>query len=139
MKKNRLLFFIIIIIGLSCNITRKSIRSKDIELIKQLTYCKCLDYNIKNFVGVDSVDISSGLIADLISVYGGDFARKYMSALDSIAYKVYIDAKRVQFDTGKHESSYGKVAYKLDCLELYKSKKVDSLARIIYYDLSNSN
>jgi len=129
--KNSIIFIMLLFV-LSCTTSKQINKSKNIELIKQLTYCKCLDYNIKMYVGEDSVDLSIGLITDMMSVYGGTFVRSWSPLLDSIAYKIYVDGEKARFDTNRHESAYGMVPYKLWCLELYKSKQLDSLARVIY-------
>lgn len=129
--KNSIVLIMMLFV-LSCKTSKQINKSKDIELIKQLTYCKCLEYNIKMYVGEDSVDMSRESIADMMSVYGGSFVRSWSPLLDSLAYKVYADGEKARFDTNRYPSSYGLVEYKLDCLKLYKSKQLDSLARVIY-------
>ena len=130
---------IMMLFVLSCTTSKHINKSKDIELIKQLTYCKCLEYNIKMYVGEDSVDMSRGSIADMMSVYGGSFVRSWSPLLDSLAYKVYTDGEKARFDSNKYPSSYGLVEYKLECLKLYKSKQLDSLARVIYTQIKKNS
>ena len=48
--KNSIIFIMLLFV-LSCTTSKQINKSKNIELIKQLTYCKCLDYNIKMYVG----------------------------------------------------------------------------------------
>ncbi len=136
--KNSIIVIMMLFV-LSCTTSKQSNKSKDIELIKQLTYCKCLEYNIKMYVGEDSVDMSRGSIADMMSFYGGSFVRSWSPLLDSLAYKVYADGEKARFDTNKYPSSYGLVEYKLECLKLYKSKKLDSLARVIYTQIKKNS
>ena len=124
---------IICILFCSCFGPRINSESKNCELIKQLAYCKCLEYNIANFVGKDTLDRSIPLINQRMDIYGGYFVNHFYPIIDSISKDVYKQELNAKGDTNfTAESSCGKVDYKSACLDFYKSKKLDSLAKNIY-------
>jgi hypothetical protein len=128
-------FISIILMGVvftSCSSPQKSIKSKNIELIKKLAFCKCLEYNITNFVGTDTLDISADLIQEEMSIYGGKFVSRLYPLIDSSAKSIFLLEKKARFDSLRHESAFGKVGYKRSCIDFYKSNPLDSLAKEIY-------
>lgn len=103
-------------------------------------YCNCLNYSINRFIKKDTVDISLDFIIDKMDFYGGYFIRSknMYPLLDSAAMSISLKEEKYQFTNGRVEGAYGKVAYRLECIEFYKSKQLDSLAKTIARQINDS-
>jgi hypothetical protein len=133
------IYFLVLLIS-SCTHTKKNIvTNSNIQKLKSLAYCKCLEYSISNFVGKDTNDISGALLTESMDFYGGYFFRNFYPIIDSSAYTVYLKQKRRQFEPYPvAEGSGGKVAYKLECLDFYQSKELDNITKIIAKGINDS-
>ncbi len=115
-----------------CGTSKYVLRNKEnIENMKQLAYCNCLTFAIERFVGKDSVDISgssSRMYFEYIEWY---YVKKILPVLDSAAKSISIEEAKHQYHRGPGkvaEGTNGKVQYKMDCLNFYKSKQLDSFS-----------
>lgn len=132
MKKNciAVLFFSLgLITSFSCSISKQV---KIQNSLKDYAYCRCLEFNTKEFSVLDKNDISS--YSSLLSVeqYGiyHDFRRPLYIKLDSAAKSVLILEKTFKNDTvGRHFDVVGKTTYNLSCLYFRQSKQLDSLVK----------
>ena len=126
---------LLIFIFASCSTSKYALKNKEnIETMKQFAYCECLKFSIEKFVGKDSVDISGSRTFDYFELVGGFFIRRIFPVLDSAAKSISIEEAKHQFHTGPTqvaEGTNGKVQYKMDCLNFYKSKQLDSLVRAL--------
>jgi hypothetical protein len=127
----RINFLLVVLIAGSCNMPKYNTKTKqNIELLKNLSHCKCLEYSINKFVGKDSIDISSEILID--KFYSIGLSRKSYYILDSMAKSVMISETNSQFASpNKYLESYGKVSYKIGCYNFYHSKSLDSLVKIL--------
>jgi hypothetical protein len=133
-----LLLFAFLFFG--CGTTRKAKRSEEnVENLKQMAYCKCLDYAINRFVGKDSIDIVSYIIVkNKMDFFGGYFINNIRPSLDSAAKSILLEELKYQFTPNVGEGTYGKVGYRIDCLNFYKSRQLDSLARALSKRINDS-
>jgi hypothetical protein len=135
MKK--ILFFLVLLS--SCvSIKKITETNSSIEKLKELAYCKCLEYSIDHFVAKDSIDISINILTENMDFYGGYFVRNLLPKIDSLSYSVYSKQKNNQLNFPVAEGTSGKVAYKIQCLEYYKSKQLDSLTRKVVREIKDS-
>gem|GEM_PF-3182694 len=133
---------LLIIMFISCGTSKYALRDKEnIETMKQLAYCNCLTFAIKRFVGKDSVDVSSRSAFNYFDYIEWYYVKKILPVLDSAAKSISIEEAKHQFHTGSGqvaEGSNGTVTYEMDCLNLYKSKQLDSLVRALNRKLNDS-
>ena len=134
---------LLIIVFVSCSTSKYSLRNKEnMETMKQLAYCNCLTFAIDKFVGKDSVDISSSIAFNYFDNIEWYYVRKILPVLDSAAKSILIEESKHQFHTDSTfqvaEGANGKVEYKIDCLNFYKSKQLDSLVRALNKKLNDS-
>jgi len=132
----------LIIFFASCGTSKYALRDKEnIETMKQLAYCKCLTFSIAKFVGKDSIDISDSRAFNYFDNIEWYYVRKIIPLLDSVAKSITIEEAKHQFYKGPGqiaEGTNGKVQYKLDCLNFYKSMQLDSLVRAMNRKLNDS-
>lgn len=122
-----LLFVLFLFFSLSCTHYNYTYKTKARNYVKEYLYCSCLQQGIKQFSKIDSLEISKALAYDFVSGY---YDYKWLNkVLDSIAKEEIEQELKNQFDSTKHESAYGHVTYYLSCLQLYQSKKADSIAK----------
>ncbi len=133
---------LLIIFFASCGASKYALRDKEnIENMKELAYCKCLTSAIEKFVGKDSVDISDSRAVDYFDYIEWYYVKKILPVLDSAAKYISVEEAKHQFHTGPHqvaEGTNGKVQYKMDCLNFYKSKQLDSLVRVLNRKINDS-
>ncbi|HTN38832.1 MAG TPA: hypothetical protein VL053_17245 [Arachidicoccus sp.] len=132
MKKKYYFVFILVILSIcSCKAVKRGESTKldGKELIKQLAFCKCLNYCFSNINNTDSVDNSiQWLKGMLLDRYGRYYSFKIEPTIDSLAKKEYRKIEKSRYpDQPVAEGSYGKASYSIDCLNFYKSDKLDSL------------
>ena len=133
MKKG--IIFSGIILLISCSSTRITTKqNSDLDLIKQLAYCECMEHSINQFVAKGSNDMSMQEVANMME-YNGMYTKNVAKIMDSLALEVVTQEKKNQFDTvGKHNDdpvNNGRTIYLYDCLKFYKSQKLDSIVRAI--------
>jgi hypothetical protein len=133
---------ILIIFFASCGTSKYAIRDKEnIENMKELAYCKCLTFAIQKFVGKDSLDISNNNANMYFEYIEWYYVKKILPVLDSAAESISIEEAKHRFNKGPGqvaEGVNGKVEYKMDCLNFYKSKQLDSLVRAMNRKLNDS-
>lgn len=130
----------------SCNAikSRESPKFDGKELIKQLAFCKCLNYCFSNINNTGSVDNSIQWLNDiLVDSYGRYYSFKIKPTIDSLAKKEYRKIEKSKYpDQSVAEGSHGKASYSIDCLNFYRSDKLDSLTDELvkkFKDTPNSN
>lgn len=127
-----MLLALIIFMFCSCA-TNKNIKEnkRNIEILKEFAYCKCMEQSIKTFSKVDTSEVGSGEIRIEMDYYGL-FENIVNPIFDSIAYTVVKRQMASKYDSiGKHESAWGRTSYILGCLSFYKSKQLDSVVKSI--------
>lgn len=129
------LYSLVLISYFSCSVDKKATEQAVITA-KEIVYCKCLEYNINNFAGRDTLDISTLLLNEQFDIYGGYLAKSFYPLLDSTAYSILKKEINQQFASSKYESSIGKVSYQIDCLRFYQSKQLDSLCKVIIHKIN---
>lgn len=135
MKKITFLAFIAL---LSSCFTEKKIPKENIDLLKQLTYCRCIEYSMKEFDGLNSSDRSYGDIVEEMDSKGL-YNKNINHLIDSIVGAELFLQKKIRIDSaGKHnDNGRFNTTYILRCLQLYKSKTIDSfyksLPKSLYY------
>ena len=133
-------FVFLAFLFLACGSTKKAKRTEEnVENLKQMAYCKCLDYAINRFVGKDTIDITSYIsVENQMDFFGGYFIKNMLPLLDSAAKSHFLNELKYRFSPNVGEGTYGKVAYRIDCLYFYKSKQLDSLARVLSKRINDS-
>ncbi len=131
------LFFllsIVLIISTSCLSPRKTnYEDKLKDAVKQYAYCNCLKKATKEFSVIDSSEGSLGASIESIDYYsyksGISFScKKNYKIIDSLIKDVIVKEKlNRDVNNGKYESVIGKTFYFSNCLDLYKSKQLDSI------------
>lgn len=132
MRKNNYIVILIILSIISCK-SIKGDKAQNLagkELIKQLAYCKCIEYCLSDSNKKDRIDYSvNWIIGMLLDHFGRYYSYKIEPAIDSLAKMEYLQIeKSKKSDKPVAIQSYGKAAYSLDCLNFYKSYKLDSIA-----------
>ncbi len=113
----------------SCVHSKKMIQKNDIALLKEYTYCKCIDRWVDANKVRDTTEVSTGsIIVDFD--YNGIFTNRIDPIIDSIV-TVQFNLPRQKAIVYNPESLIGKNTYYKDCLHLYQSKSVDSVIKHI--------
>ena len=114
----------------ACTVQKSSKKqNENIELLKEVAYCKCLEHAMEMNKGKDTSDISLASVLERMDSKG--LSSKFVyPVLDSSAKLVVLTQYNSQFENeGKHENAWNKNNYILSCLEFYKSQRLDSLVR----------
>ena len=119
-----------IILFYSCSVNRTSKKEKtDVELLKELAFCQCLEHSIETFSKLDTLEMGRGEVLNLMDSKGL-FPNIVQPILDSLASLIVAEQRKEKNDTlYKHESARGRTSYTLGCLDFYNSKKLDSLVK----------
>ncbi len=125
------LIFLLVLCTQSACCVRKSSKkqNENIELLKELAYCKCVEHSMEMNKGKDSSDISLASVLEKMDSKG--LSSKFVyPVLDSSAKLVVLKQYNSQFENeGKHDNAWNKTNYILSCLEYYKSQRLDSLVK----------
>lgn len=122
-----ILFFFIC----SCTANKKLQEGKrNLELLKQFAYCRCMKQSLQTFSKLDTSEISSGDAQNLIEYYGM-YTKNIGPILDSLALTVVKKQIVNKHDrsTLKYESALGETSYILECLNFFNSIRLDSLVK----------
>ena len=113
-----------------CQINKNNQNERNISLLKQLTYCKCLTASLRTFGHIDSAEISLTEISNKMET-SGLFDNIVGQILDSLVDKIVNlqIVNKQKNDPFKSEGANGKTTYILSCLEFYQSKQLDSILR----------
>lgn len=114
----------------ACSVQKSSKnQTENIELLKELAYCRCVEYAMEMNKGKDTSDISLASVLEEMDSKG--FTSKFVyPVLDSSAKQIILRQYKSQFENeGKHENAWNKNNYILSCLQFYRSQKLDSLVR----------
>lgn len=133
MKATSLLLIFIFLIGkLFCQVNKKNENESNIELLKQLTFCKCLTASLNTFSQIDSTEMSETEILNSMESHGL-FDNRIGPMLDSIVSLIVKKqiANKQKNDPFKSVESIGKTTYTISCLAYYQSKQLDSFLRAI--------
>lgn len=125
-----LLAILVIFTQSACSVQKNSKKqTENIELLKELAYCKCVEHAMEMNKGKDTSDISLASVLERMDSRG--LSSKFVyPVLDSSAKLVVLTQYNSQFENeGRHENTWNKNNYILSCLEFYKSKRLDSLVR----------
>lgn len=122
------LFSILLLCSCSINKTIQKEKS-DVELLKELAFCQCLENSLQTFSAIDTLEMSRGEVLNSMDAKGL-FPNNVQPIFDSLANSIVRRQIRAKNDTlNKHESARGRTSYIIDCLDLYNSKKLDSLIK----------
>ena len=130
MKNSSYIFIILIFVFYSCSVNRSIKKEKtDVELLKELAFCKCLEHSLDTFSKIDTLEMGSGEVLNLMDTKGL-FSNIVQPIFDSLALSIVAEQRKAKSDTQyKHESGRERTSYILTCLDLYNSKKLDSLIK----------
>lgn len=141
-KKQYTVYFLILFVMHSCKIMNdvESRKFNNKELIKQLAFCNCLEYSFHNENRKDTLDNSiQWLNGMLIDRFPKIYFQRIKSTIDSLAKNEYIMSEKTRHPNQPvAEGSYGKASYTIDCLNFYKSGKLDSIVGVMVKE-SKSN
>jgi hypothetical protein len=113
----------------SCVNSKKIIQKNDIVLLKEYTFCKCIDRWVDANKVRDTTEVSTGSIIVDFDYYG-IFTNRIDPIIDSIV-TIQFNLPRQKAIEYNPESLIGKNTYYKDCLHLYQSKSVDSVLKHI--------
>ena len=103
----------------------------DIELLKELAFCQCLEHSLETFSTLDTLEMGRGEVLNLMDSRGL-FPNIVQPIFDSLCFKIVAAQIKAKNDTlYTHESARGRTSYTLACLDFYNSKKLDSLVKSI--------
>ena len=124
------IFLFSILLFYSCSVNRTVKNEKtDIELLKELAFCQCLEHSLETFSTLDNLEMGRGEVLNLMDAKGL-FPNIAQPIFDSLAFLIVAEQRKAKNDTlYKHESASGRTSYTLACLDFYNSKKLDSLVR----------
>jgi hypothetical protein len=130
MKSQFCIFLVSILLFYSCSVnSRIKIEKTDIELLKELAFCQCLEHSLETFSTLDTLETGRGEVLNLMDSKGL-FPNIVQPIFDSLAFLIVAEQIKAKNDTlYKHESARGRTSYTLACLDFYNSKKLDSLVR----------
>jgi hypothetical protein len=119
-----------ILLFCSCSVNRNLKKEKsDIELLKELAFCQCVIRYQETFHKMDTLEMSRGEVLNSMDAMGL-FPKIVEPIFDSLANSIVAEQIKARNDTlNKHESARGRTSYIIDCLDLYNSKKLDSLVK----------
>jgi hypothetical protein len=100
-------------------------------------YCSCIDQGLQNSGKLDNLENSRWLADEMLGEFYNDNIQ-LRKILDSLAKEIIVLDKGMQFNTKRYETAFGKVFYKVSCLQFYESKKMDSIAKSFDRILSNN-
>ena len=101
----------------------------NIELLKQLAFCTCITKSISAFNKLDSLEIYSGPVRVAMEEKGL-YTKRIDPVFDNLANEIV--QKQIQWKQDtlyKAEGAAGTTSYIYECLQLYRSKKLDSIVR----------
>ena len=130
MKIQSVLFLVSFLLLYSCSVNRTVRKEKtDVELLKELAFCQCLEHSLETFSTLDTLEAGRGEVLNLMDSRGL-FPNIVQPIFDSLAFLIVARQMKAKNDTlYKHESARGRTSYTLACLDFYNSKKLDSLVR----------
>ena len=130
MKIQSVLFLVSFLLLYSCSVNRTVRKEKtDVELLKELAFCQCLENSLETFSTLDTLEAGRGEVLNLMDSRGL-FPNIVQPIFDSLAFIIVAKQRKAENDTlYKHESARGRTSYTLACLDFYNSNKLDSLVR----------
>ena len=135
--KIKILYLFIASILFSCTIQKVSMKVGNFKTaVKDYAYCKCLYSAMDSFYKLDTNDISLGLSIESLDYYNYYDSKKEVNLRELRAKIDSIISLNIQSqiewknNPNKYETALGKTNYVLSCLNLARSKQIDSLINL---------
>ena len=119
----------------SCTVNKNFEQKKqNLEILKQFAFCKCLEHSIETFGKIDSSEVGSGEVINLMDA-NKLYPKKIEPIFDSLSIAIIQKQIKNKYDsTNKSDAALGKTSYIFSCIEFYNSKRLDSFVKLLPED-----